>query len=79
MTSSPDVLIKNLSGIDLKYLSHYFIGNFLELVKKKDVHPYECMDSLKKFCDENLSERYACFSSVKKITYMLLMFEICLK
>ena len=34
-------------------------------MKQKSVHPYECMDSFKKFCDENLSERCACFSSAK--------------
>ena len=35
------------------------------MVKQKGAHPYECMDSFKTFCDENLSERCACFSSVK--------------
>ena len=47
VNSSLDKLVSNLS--DFKVLSEEFSGKKLELVKKKDVYPYEYMDSLKKF------------------------------
>ena len=47
MNASLDASVKDLSGIDLKYLSHWFSGDLLEYVKPKGVHPYECMNNFK--------------------------------
>ena len=54
MNSSLDKLAKNLSDEDFKYLSEEFSGKKLELVKKKDVYPYEYFNSFKKFKETNL-------------------------
>ena len=48
-----NVFIKNLSDNDFKYLSEEFSGEFLELVKQNGAHPYEYMDSFKKFMKIN--------------------------
>ena len=40
LNSSLDSLVKNLSGIDFKYLSQEFRGDLLKLVKQKGVYPY---------------------------------------
>ena len=45
MNSSLDVLVKNFSNNDFKYLSEEFSGDLLELVKQIRVYPYEYMDS----------------------------------
>ena len=42
MNSSLDKLVKNLN--DLKYLSKVFNEKELELVKKKEIYPYEYMN-----------------------------------
>ena len=47
MNSSLDSLVKNLSDNDFKHLSEEFCGELLELVKQKEVYPYEYMDSFK--------------------------------
>ena len=54
MSSSLDKLIGNLN--DFNYLSSVFSGEQLELVKKKDVYPYEYMDSFKKFKEDRLPD-----------------------
>ena len=41
MNSSLDVLVKNQSSNDLKYLSLELSCNLLELVKQKEVYPCE--------------------------------------
>ena len=66
MNSSLDPLVKDLSGTDLKYLSHWFSGDLLEYVKQKGLHPYECMDRFKKDFWWKIIERCACFSFVKR-------------
>ena len=48
MNSSLDKLVKNLSDNDFKYLSGEFNGEQLELIKKKDIYPYEYFDSFRK-------------------------------
>ena len=65
INSSLDLLVKNLSYNDLKYLSQEFSGDLLELLKQKGVYPYEYMDSIKKFFDEKLPDRCKFFSSLK--------------
>ena len=65
MNSSIDALVNNLSDNDFKYLSQEFSGDLLELVKRKEVHPYECMDSFKKFSEDKLPDRSKFFNSLK--------------
>ena len=49
MNSSLDVLVKNLSDNDFKYLSKEFSEELLELVKQIHMHLYEYINSLKGF------------------------------
>ena len=65
MNSSLDALVKNLSDNDFKYSSQEFSGKQLKLVKQKGMYPYEHMDSLKKFSEDKLPDRYKIFSSLK--------------
>ena len=65
MNSSLDSLAKNLSDNDFKYLSEKFSGELLELVKEKEVYPYEYMDRFKKFSENKLPDKSKCFSSFK--------------
>ena len=67
MNSSFDSLVKNLSDNDfcLKYLSEEFSGGLLELVKEKEVYPYEYMDSFKRFSENKLPDKCNFFSSLK--------------
>ena len=51
MSSSLDLLVKNLSDNNFKYLSEEFSGEFLRLVKQKVVYPYEYMDNFKSFLE----------------------------
>ena len=65
MNSSSDLLVKNLSDNDFKYLSEEFSGKFVELVKQKGVYPYEYMDSFKRFFENKLPDKSKLFSSLK--------------
>ena len=65
MNSSLDILVKNLSDNDFKYLSQEFSGEQLQLVKQKAVYPYEYMDSCKKLFDEKLLDSCKFYSSLK--------------
>ena len=65
MNLSLDSLVKNLSDNDFKYLSEEFSGELLELVKEKGVHPYEYMDSFKRFSENKLPDKCKFFSSLK--------------
>ena len=49
LRSSLDSLVKNLSKVDFKYLSHEFDSNVLYLVKQKVFYPYEYMSDFEKF------------------------------
>ena len=57
MDSSLDELSKNLSEMDLKYLSQEFSGKLLKLVKQKGLYLYEYMNSFKRFFDDKLINR----------------------
>ena len=59
MNSSLDELVQNLTDEDFKYLSEEFTGEKLKLVKEKEIYPYECMNSFKRFNESKL------FSSLK--------------
>ena len=53
MNSNLDSLVKNLTDNDFKYLSEEFSSEFLELVKQKEVSPYEYIASLRSFLKRN--------------------------
>ena len=57
MHSSLDVLVKNLSDNDFKYLSEEFGDEFLKLVKQKGVYPYEYIDNFEKMFKEKLPDK----------------------
>ena len=65
MNSSLDVLVKNLSKNDFKYLSQEFSDDLLELVKQKGVYPYEYMNSFKKSSEDKLPYRCELLNSLK--------------
>ena len=65
MSSSLDLLIKNLSDNDFKYLSQKYCGNLLRLVKQKGVYIYDYMNNFRKFSDEKLPDRLNFFNSIK--------------
>ena len=51
--SSLEKLVKNLSDDGFKYLTKEFGSQNLDLLKPKDVRPYEYMDSFKKLVKKN--------------------------
>ena len=57
MNSSLCSLVKNLSDNEFKYLPEEFSGEFLELVKQKEVYPYDYLDSFKNFSENKLPDR----------------------
>ena len=48
-------------------MSQEFSSEFLELVKQKGVHPYEYMNSFKKFSEDKLPDRSIFSSSLKDV------------
>ena len=56
MKSSLDSSVKNLMSENFKYLSEEYSGELLKLVKEKGVHPYEYMDSFKRFNEDKLPD-----------------------
>ena len=54
-----------MSNNDFEYLSEECSGEFLRLVKKKRVYPYENMGNFKKFSVDKLPDRCKFFSSLK--------------
>ena len=68
MNSSLDSLVKNLVGGDFKYLFKEFKeieDKDLKLLKEKGVHPYEYMNSFRKFNETDLPSKNKFFSSLK--------------
>ena len=57
MTSSLDLLVRNLSDHDFVSLSKEFNGKFLKLVEQKGVYAYEYMDSFEKFFEDKLPDK----------------------
>ena len=66
MISNLDILIKNLSDEDFKYLVEEFGSKNLKLLKQKGAYPYEYMNSFERFNEEKLPARKCFFSSTKK-------------
>jgi len=54
MNSSLEELAKNLSLSNMNYTAQEFSNEKLELMKKKGMYPYDCMDNFQKFNDKNL-------------------------
>ena len=67
MNASLDSLVKNLSDNDFNYLPEEFCCEILVLVKQKGVHPFEYMNSFKKFSEDKLPDRSKCFSYLKDV------------
>ena len=65
MNYSLELLLKNLTDKDFKYLSQEFNGEQLNLVKQKGLYPYEYMDSFEKFFEDKLPDRCEFYSSLK--------------
>ena len=66
MNSSLDKLVKNMSDKDFKYLVEEFCSKNLELLKQKDAYPYEYMNSVEMFNEEQLPARKYFFSLITK-------------
>ena len=65
MNSGLNVLVKNLTDSNFKYLSQDFNGEQLNLVKQKGVYPYEWMNSFETFYEDKLPDRCEFYSSLK--------------
>ena len=57
MNSSLDKLVKNLSDDYFKYSTKEFGSKNLELLRQKGAHPYEHMNSFKRFNENKLHDR----------------------
>ena len=65
MNSSLNKLVKNLISENFKHLSEIYNGEKLELVKKKEIYPYEYFKSFKKFKESKLPDVDKFFSSLE--------------
>ena len=65
MNSSLKNLVKNLSDSDFKYLTQEFGPKNSELLKQKDVYPYEYMNSFKRFSEKKLPDKKYFYRSLK--------------
>ena len=63
--SSLDTLASNLNDEDFKYLVWEFGIDKLEILKWKDVYPYEWVDSYEKFKNPSLPEKKYFYSSLR--------------
>ena len=66
MNTGLDILVKNLSDEDFKYLVEEFGSKNLGLLKQTVVYPYEYMNSFKRFKEKKLPARKYFFCSTKK-------------
>ena len=62
---SLDTLTSNLEDNDFKHLTLEFCIDKLEILKRKDVYPYEWVDSYEKFKHPSLPEKKYFYSSLK--------------
>ena len=65
MNFSVDKLVRNLTKNDFKSLTEEFGFKNLKRLKKKDVYPYEYMDSFERFSEKKLADEECFYSSVK--------------
>ena len=68
INSSLEKQVKNLSDNDFKHLTKKIVSKNLELLKQKNVYPYEYIDSFKRFNEEKLPDKECFYSSVKDWT-----------
>ena len=66
MNSSLDMLFKNLSDEDFKFLVKELGFKNLELLQQTGAYPYEYKNSFERFNEEKLPARKYLFSSTKK-------------
>ena len=62
MATSLDNLVNNLSKDAFNNVRRYYAEDELDLLTRKDVYPYEYMDSLKKFKETQLPSKDAFYS-----------------
>ena len=62
---SPDTLASNLEDNDFKHLTSEFGIDKLETLERKDVYPYEWVDSYEKLKCPSLPEKKYFYSSLK--------------
>ena len=65
MNSSLNKLVRDLNDKNFKYLSEEFSGTKLKLVKEKGIYPYEYINSIKRFNEDELPNKSNFFSSLK--------------
>ena len=63
---SLDVLSKTLEDDEFKYLSESCIGDSFELVRRKEVYPYDYMDSFERFEETELPPQSAFFNKLSR-------------
>ena len=61
MNSSLDRLVKTLSQKSFKYLSEELSGEQFKLGKEKEIYPFECMNSFKRFNENKLPDKWNLF------------------
>ena len=62
--ASLDSLAGNLEDNDFKHLLSEFLPNKLEILKRKDVYPYDWVDSYRKFIYPRLPPKESFYSSI---------------
>ena len=67
-SSLEKLVVRNLSDNDFKDLTQEFGSKNLELLKQKDVYPYEFMDSFKRFSEEKLPDKKCFYNCLKNGT-----------
>ena len=76
LSSSLDSLVKNLNKDDFKYLSQEFDNNVLDLVKEKELYPYEYMSDFEKLKEKLPSKEnfYSSLTEEKLLTKNMRMY-----
>ena len=63
--SSLDTLVSNLNNEDFKHLTSEFTIDKLDILKRKDIYPYEWVDSYEKFKYQQLPPKECFYSSLR--------------
>jgi len=64
MATSLESLVKNLPKESFKNLARYYTGEYLELLLRKGVFPYDWFDSFKKLSEKQLPSKEAFYSKL---------------
>ena len=64
MSSSLDTLVNNLPEEAFNNIKRYYTGDELNLIKRKGVYPYEYMDSIERFKENELPPKESFYSSL---------------